>query len=40
MKSYPEQDIIAIATDKIRQGLSNANEEKKYFLHEILTLIR
>jgi HEAT repeat protein len=40
LKSYPEQDIIDIATDKIRQGLNNANEEKKYFLHEILTLIR
>lgn len=40
MENYPEQDIIDMATDKIRQGLNNANEEKKYFLHEILTLIR
>lgn len=40
MENYPEQEIVDIATEKIRQGLKNANDQKKYFLHEILTLIR
>ncbi len=40
MENFPEQDILDIATEKIRQGLIEANEQKKYFLHEILTLIR
>ncbi|MCA1760152.1 MAG: hypothetical protein LC658_10320 [Bacteroidales bacterium] len=40
MENYPEQEIVEIATDKIHQGLNRANEQKKYFLHEILTLIR
>jgi hypothetical protein len=40
MENYPEQDIIDIATEKIHLGLDKANEKQKYFLHEILTLIR
>jgi len=40
MENYPEQDILDIVTEKIRQGLIKANEQQKYFLHEILTLIR
>jgi hypothetical protein len=40
MECYPEQEIIDITMEKIRQGLINANEQQKYFLHEILTLIR
>ena len=40
MESYPKQEIVDMATDKIHQGLNNANEQQKYFLHEILTLIR
>lgn len=40
MENYPNQEIIDLATEKIHQGLKTANEQKKYFLHEILTLIR
>jgi hypothetical protein len=40
MENYPEQDIVDMATEKIRHGLTKANEQQKYFLHEILTLIR
>ena len=40
MESFSEQDKIDSATEKIRQGLTKAKEQQKYFLHEILTLIR
>ncbi|MEE4285983.1 MAG: HEAT repeat domain-containing protein [Mariniphaga sp.] len=40
MENYPDQEIIDFATEKIHQGLVKANEQQKYFLHEILTLIR
>lgn len=40
MESFPEQEVIDITTEKIYRGLNEANEKQKYFLHEILTLIR
>ena len=40
MESFPEQEIVEIAKNKIYDALKNAGEQKKYFLHEILTLIR
>jgi hypothetical protein len=40
MESFPEQETLGIARNKIYDALKNAGEQKKYFLHEILTLIR
>lgn len=40
MEKYPEGEVITEVTDQIHRSLGNANEQKKYFLHEILTLIR
>ena len=40
MENFPEQEIVEMAKNKIHDALKNANEQKKYFLHEILSLIR
>ncbi|SHF21911.1 hypothetical protein SAMN05444274_10484 [Mariniphaga anaerophila] len=40
MKSYPEQEIIDVATNKIHGALNDADEQKRYLLHEILTFVR
>jgi hypothetical protein len=40
MESYPEREILDAQMEKIREALKNAVEQKKYFLHEMLTLIR
>lgn len=40
MEEYPKGDVITEVTDRIHQSLENADEQKKYFLHEILTLVR
>lgn len=40
MENYPEEEILEISRNKIFDALKNADEQKKYFLHEILTLIR
>ncbi|MFW5773244.1 MAG: HEAT repeat domain-containing protein [Tangfeifania sp.] len=40
MEKYPEGEVIENVTNRIHDALPNANEQKKYFLHEILTLIR
>ena len=40
MEKYPEGKVIEDVTNRIHESLGNANEQKKYFLHEILTLIR
>lgn len=40
MENYPEEEILEISRNKIFDALKNAGEQKKYFLHEILTLIR
>lgn len=40
MKSYPEEKKLDSSIEKIRKELKNADEQKKYFLHEILVLIR
>lgn len=40
MENYPEEKVITEVTDRIHESLRNAGEQKKYFLHEILTMIR
>lgn len=40
MEKYPEGEMIENVTDRIHESLGDANEQKKYFLHEILTMIR
>ena len=40
MEKYPEGKVIENVTDRIHESLGDANEQKKYFLHEILTMIR
>jgi len=40
MEKYPEGEVIEEVTDRIHESLRDANEQKKYFLHEILTMIR
>lgn len=40
MEKYPEGKVIEDITDRIHESLGNAGEQKKYFLHEILTMIR
>ena len=40
MEKYPEEKVIENVTDRIHESLGDANEQKKYFLHEILTMIR
>lgn len=40
MEFFPEQGIINLAKEKIHTALNEADEQKKYLLHEILTLIR
>lgn len=40
MEKYPEGEVIEEVTDRIHESLGNAGEQKKYFLHEILTMIR
>lgn len=39
MENLPEQRIIDAAADKIREALKNADDQKKYFLTESLSLI-
>lgn len=40
MEKYPEGKIITEVTDQIQVSLETADEQKKYLLHEILTMIR
>lgn len=40
MENYPAGEVVEQARDKIRQAVKNAGEQKKYFLHEILTMLR
>jgi hypothetical protein len=40
MEHYPGKEIKEQAIEQIHAALNNADEQKKYFLHEILTLIR
>lgn len=40
MENYPELEITDIAKEKIIEALKHADEQKKYLLHEILSLIR
>jgi hypothetical protein len=40
MENYPAGEVVEQATDKIHLALKNASEQKKYFLHEILTMLR
>ncbi len=39
MKSYPDEKIKKESANKIHEALKDADEQKKYFLHEILTFI-
>lgn len=40
MEKYPEGEVITEVTDQIHESLKAADEQKKYFLHEILHMIR
>jgi hypothetical protein len=40
MEKYPEGEVITEVTDQIYEALKSADEQKKYFLHEILHMIR
>lgn len=40
MEYFPEQGIMNLAKEKIHTALKEADEQKKYLLQEILTLIR
>ena len=40
IENIPDKEITDIARDKIHEALKDAGEQKKYLLHEILTLIR
>jgi len=40
MEKYPEGKVIENVTDRIHESLRDADEQKKYFLHEILHMIR
>jgi hypothetical protein len=40
MEKYPEGEVITEVTDQIHEALQSADEQKKYFLHEILHMIR
>jgi len=40
MENYPAGEVAEQASDKIYLALKNAGEQKKYFLHEILKMIR
>jgi len=40
MEKYPEDKIITEVTYQIQRSLETADEQKRYFLHEILTMIR
>jgi hypothetical protein len=40
MTHLPAQNILNITEEKIHEALKNADDQKKYFLHEILALIR
>lgn len=40
MENYPNHEIINLTENKIHKALKDAGEQKKYFLHEILKLIR
>lgn len=40
MENYPELEITYIAKEKIIEALKHADEQKKYLLNEILSLIR
>jgi hypothetical protein len=40
MENFPDKEITGIAKDKIHKALKDAGDQKKYFLHEILSLIR
>lgn len=40
MEKYPEGKVITEVTDQIHEALKSADEQKKYFLHEILHMIR
>jgi hypothetical protein len=40
MENYPTDEVVEQASDRIHQALKNAGEQKKYFLHEILTMLR
>ncbi len=39
MENLPEQKIIDVAAGKIREALKSADDQKKYFLTESLSLI-
>ncbi|MGM0620968.1 MAG: hypothetical protein ACQETJ_07990 [Bacteroidota bacterium] len=40
MDNYPTGEVVEQASDRIHQALKNAGEQKKYFLHEILKMLR
>lgn len=40
MKTYPGKEITGQTVDQIHAALNDVGEQKKYFLHEILTMIR
>jgi hypothetical protein len=40
MESFPDQEIVETSKSKIHDALKIADDQKKYFLHEILVLIR
>jgi len=40
MEKYPEGTVIENVTYRIHESLRAADEQKKYFLHEILHMIR
>lgn len=40
MENFPGKEITGPAADKALSAIKDAGEQKKYFLHEILTMIR
>jgi hypothetical protein len=40
MEKYPEESIILEAENLIHESLDSADEQKRYFLYEILKMIR
>jgi hypothetical protein len=40
MTGFPSEEILENERNKIHAALKNADEQRKYFLHEMLTLLR
>ncbi len=40
MEHFPEKEMLEQTTDTIHSALKDAGSQKKYFLHEILSMIR